>query len=102
MRLETDPTVIYGIKDFSGNLKKKHLTQRTPYNTYVIRGLPPGPIANPGKEAIEAVLFPAKTAYLYFVSKNDGTHYFSKTLTDHNNAVQKYQKKRRSRRRKTS
>ena len=102
MRLETDPTVIYGIKDFSGNLKKKHLTQHTPYNTYVIRGLPPGPIANPGKEAIEAVLFPAKTAYLYFVSKNDGTHYFSKTLTDHNNAVQKYQKKRRSRRRKTS
>jgi UPF0755 protein len=102
MRLETDPTVIYGIKDFSGNLKKKHLTQRTPYNTYVIRGLPPGPIANPGKEAIEAVLFPAKTAYLYFVSKNDGTHHFSKTLTDHNKAVQKYQKKRRSRRRKTS
>ena len=102
MRLETDPTVIYGIKDFSGNLKKKHLTQRTPYNTYVIRGLPPGPIANPGKEAIEAVLFPAKTNYLYFVSKNDGTHHFSKTLTDHNKAVQKYQKKRRSRRRKTS
>jgi UPF0755 protein len=102
MRLETDPTVIYGIKDFSGNLKKKHLTQSTPYNTYVIRGLPPGPIANPGKEAIEAVLFPAKTAYLYFVSKNDGTHHFSKTLTDHNKAVQKYQKKRRSRRRKTS
>ena len=102
MRLETDPTVIYGIKDFSGNLKKKHLTQRTPYNTYVIRGLPPGPIANPGKESIEAVLFPAKTAYLYFVSKNDGSHYFSKTLTEHNKAVQKYQKKRRSRRRKTS
>jgi UPF0755 protein len=102
MRLETDPTVIYGIKDFSGNLKKKHLTQRTPYNTYVIRGLPLGPIANPGKEAIEAVLFPAKTDYLYFVSKNDGSHYFSKTLTDHNKAVQKYQKKRRTRCRKTS
>ena len=102
MRLETDPTVIYGIKDFSGNLKKKHLTQRTPYNTYVIPGLPPGPIANPGKEAIEAVLFPAKTDYLYFVSKNDGSHHFSKTLTDHNKAVQKYQKKRRTRLRKTS
>ena len=102
MRLESDPTVIYGIKDFSGNLKKKHLTQRTPYNTYVIRGLPPGPIANPGKEAIEAVLFPANTNFLYFVSKNDGSHYFSKTLTEHNKAVQKYQKKRGSRRRKTS
>ena len=102
MRLETDPTVIYGIKDFSGNLKKKHLTQRTPYNTYVIRGLPPGPIANPGKEAIEAVLFPAKPDSLYFVSKNDGSHYFSKTLIEHNKAVQKYQKKRRTRRRKTS
>jgi len=102
MRLETDPTVIYGIKDFSGNLTKKHLTQRTPYNTYVIRGLPPGPIANPGKEAIEAVLFPAKTDYLYFVSKNDGSHYFSKTLTEHNKAVQKYQKKRRRRHKKSS
>lgn len=102
MRLETDPTVIYGIKDFSGNLTKKHLTQRTPYNTYVIRGLPPGPIANPGKEAIEAVLFPAKTDYLYFVSKNDGSHYFSKTLIEHNKAVQKYQKKRRRRHKKSS
>jgi UPF0755 protein len=95
MRLETDPTVIYGIKDFSGNLKKKHLNQRTPYNTYVIRGLPPGPIANPGKEAIEAVLFPAKTDYLYFVSKNDGSHHFSKTLVEHNRAVEIYQKKKR-------
>jgi UPF0755 protein len=95
MRLESDPTVIYGIKDFSGNLKKKHLTQRTPYNTYVTRGLPPGPIANPGKEAIEAVLFPAKTDYLYFVSKNDGSHHFSKTLVEHNRAVEIYQKKKR-------
>ncbi len=102
MRLETDPTVIYGIKDFNGNLKRKHLTQRTPYNTYVIRGLPPGPIANPGKEAIEAVLFPATTDYLYFVSKNDGSHYFSKTLIEHNKAVQKYQKKRRRRHKKSS
>ncbi|MFH1933175.1 MAG: endolytic transglycosylase MltG [Pseudomonadota bacterium] len=102
MRLESDPTVIYGIKDFSGNLKKKHLTQRTPYNTYVIRGLPPGPIANPGKEAIEAVLFPAKTDYLYFVSKNDGSHYFSKTLVEHNKAVEIYQKKKRMRRKKSS
>jgi UPF0755 protein len=102
MRLESDPTVIYGLKDFAGNLKKGHLTEPTPYNTYIIRGLPPGPIASPGKEAIEAVLFPAKTDYLYFVSKNDGSHHFSKTLSEHNRAVQKYQKKRRRRPAKTS
>jgi UPF0755 protein len=95
MRLESDPTVIYGLKDFTGNLKKRHLTQSTPYNTYVIRGLPPGPIASPGKAAIKAVLFPADTDYLYFVSKNDGSHHFSKTLSEHNRAVEKYQKKRR-------
>ena len=99
MRLESDPTVIYGVKGFTGNLKKKHLTEPTPYNTYVIHGLPPGPIASPGEEAIEAVLYPAKTHYLYFVSKNDGSHYFSKTLAEHNRAVQEYQKKSR---RKTS
>ncbi len=97
IRLETDPTVIYGIKNFDGNLKKKDLKRYTPYNTYVIRGLPPGAIANPGKEAIRAVIYPADTAYLYFVSKNDGTHYFSKTLSEHNRAVRKYQKNRRSR-----
>jgi UPF0755 protein len=102
MRLESDPTVIYGLKDFDGNLKKKHLSQRTPYNTYVIRGLPPGPIANPGKQAIEAVLFPAQTTYLYFVSKNDGSHCFSKTLVEHNKAVKIYQKKKRKRRKKSS
>jgi UPF0755 protein len=102
MRLESDPTVIYGLKDFTGNLKKKHLSQPTPYNTYIIRGLPPGPIANPGKDAINAVLFPAKTDYLYFVSKNDGTHYFSKTLVEHNEAVEIYQKKKRTRRKKSS
>jgi UPF0755 protein len=98
MRLESDPTVIYGLEDFNGNLIKKHLSRPTPYNTYVIRGLPPGPIANPGQKAIEAVLYPAKTDYLYFVSKNDGSHYFSKTLSEHNQAVAIYQKKRRSRR----
>ncbi len=97
IRLETDPTVIYGIKNFDGNLKKKDLTRYTPYNTYVIRGLPPGAIANPGKEAIRAILYPADTAYLYFVSKNDGTHHFSKTLSEHNRAVRKYQKNRRNR-----
>jgi len=94
-RLESDPTVIYGINNFDGNLRKKDLTTRTPYNTYVIRGLPPGAIANPGKEAIRAVLYPARTEYLYFVSKNDGSHHFSKTLSEHNRAVRIYQKKKR-------
>lgn len=102
MRLASDPTVIYGIKNFDGNLTRKDLATRTPYNTYVVRGLPPGPIANPGQEAIKAVLYPAKTNYLYFVSKNDGSHHFSKTLKEHNKAVIKYQKRRRTRYRKTS
>lgn len=94
MRLESDPTVIYGIKNFSGNLKKTDLTTYSPYNTYVIRGLPPGPIANPGLDSIKAVLFPARTKFLYFVSKNDGSHFFSDNLRDHNRAVYEYQKKR--------
>lgn len=102
MRLESDPTVIYGLKDFDGNLRRRHLVQPTPYNTYVIRGLPPGPIASPGQEAIKAVLYPAKSNYLYFVSKNDGSHYFSKTLSEHNRAVEIYQKKKRKRHRKKS
>jgi UPF0755 protein len=93
MRLESDPTVIYGIKDFDGNLTRKDLNRATPYNTYIIRGLPPGPIANPGLEAIRAVLYPAQTDYLYFVSRNDGSHHFSKTLSEHNKAVQIYQKR---------
>ncbi|MCG6893549.1 MAG: endolytic transglycosylase MltG [Desulfobacteraceae bacterium] len=92
MRLETDPTVIYGIENFDGNLTRKDLRAGTPYNTYVIRGLPPGPIANPGKAALEAALFPADTNYLYFVAKNDGTHAFSATLREHNRAVRRYQK----------
>lgn len=95
MRLESDPTVIYGIKDFNGNIKKRHLSENTPYNTYVIRGLPPGPIANPGIDAIRAVLLPSNTDYFYFVSKNDGTHYFSESLKEHNRAVQVYQKNRK-------
>jgi len=92
MRLYSCPTVIYGIEDFDGNLTKRDLEGYTPYNTYIIRGLPPGPICNPGKEAIEAALYPAKTKYLYFVSKNDGSHHFSSTLEEHNIAVRKYQK----------
>jgi UPF0755 protein len=92
MRLQTDPTVIYGLTDFDGNLTRKDLETPTPYNTYQINGLPPGPIANPGRAAIAAVLHPATASYLYFVSKNDGTHYFSHDLTEHNRAVLKYQK----------
>lgn len=91
MKLETDPTVIYGIKNFNGNITRKHLSAKTPYNTYVIRRLPPGPIASPGYESIEAALYPANVPYLFFVSKNDGTHFFSAKLNEHNNAVRKYQ-----------
>lgn len=92
MRLESDPTVIYGIEDFDGNLTRNDLSTKTPYNTYIIPGLPPGPIANPGLNAILAVLHPAQTDYVYFVSKNDGTHFFSKTLKEHDRAVRIYQK----------
>lgn len=92
MRLQSDPTVIYGLKDFSGNLTKKDLETPTPYNTYTNGGLPPGPIANPGVEALEAALYPANTNYLYFVSKNNGAHQFSSSLKEHNRAVQKYQR----------
>jgi len=93
MRLNSCPTVIYGIKDFTGNITKRDLERYTPYNTYLIRGLPPGPISNPGREAIMAALYPTETDYLYFVSKNDGSHHFSSSLEEHNIAVWKYQKK---------
>lgn len=95
MRLESDPTVIYGIKDFNGNIQRKHLQAYTPYNTYKIKGLPPGPIANPGKAAIKAALFPETTDYLFFVSRKDTTHQFSTNIKDHNRAVRKYQLRRR-------
>ena len=96
MRLESDPTVIYGIKNFDGNLTRKHLGTLTPYNTYKIKGLPAGPIANPGRAALEAALYPEKTVFLYFVSKRDSTHYFSTNLREHNLAVRKYQLKRKN------
>jgi UPF0755 protein len=97
MRLETDPTVIYGIPNFDGNLRRRDLSTYSPYNTYMIKGLPPGPIASPGASAIQAALYPAKTDFLYFVSKQDGTHKFSTSIKEHNAAVRKYQlrKKRR-------
>ena len=91
MRLQSDPTVIYAIPDFNGNLTKKHLKNKTPYNTYKIKGLPPGPIANPGRESLKAALWPADTKYLYFVAKGDKTHEFSTNLKAHNRAVRKYQ-----------
>jgi UPF0755 protein len=91
MRLESDPTVIYGVKDFAGNLTRQHLKTPSPYNTYLIRGLPPAPIANPGSAAINAALYPADTPYFYFVSKKDRTHKFSSTIDEHNRAVRKYQ-----------
>jgi len=94
MRLQSDPTVIYGIDDFDGNLTRSHLREKTPYNTYRIRGLPPGPICNPGLDAIMAVLYPSTERFLYFVSKNDGSHHFSTNLASHNRAVIKYQIKR--------
>ena len=90
--LASDPTVIYGIADFDGNLRKRDLERRTPYNTYMIQGFPPGPIANPGRSSIEAALYPAPVTYLYFVSRNDGSHHFSTTLREHNEAVRRYQK----------
>ncbi len=95
MKIQSDPTIIYGMWErYNGNLTKADLQERTPYNTYTIYGLPVGPIANPGRDSIKAVLFPAKTDYLYFVAKNDesGTHIFSKNLKEHNAAVNKYQK----------
>ena len=96
MRLQSDPTVIYGLENFNGNLTRADLRSPSPYNTYKIRGLPPGPIANPGLAAMKAALFPAAVGYLYFVSRNDGSHHFSRSLREHNVAVRKYQKNRRA------
>jgi UPF0755 protein len=93
MRLDSDPTVIYGIENFDGNLTRKHLRTPTPYNTYTRKGLPPGPIANPGRASIKAALYPADTPYLYFVANSKNSHYFSTTLEEHNRAVRKYQLK---------
>jgi UPF0755 protein len=97
MPLQADPTVIYGVENYAGRITRKHLTTYTPYNTYRIPGLPPGPIANPGEDALHAAAYPADVDYLYFVSRGDGTHVFSRNLREHNAAVKTYILDRRSR-----
>lgn len=96
MKLQTDPSILYSLYLLRGfhiekNIRKKDILFASPYNTYVIKGLPPGPIANPGEESLRAVFFPEKSDYLYFVSRNDGSHKFSKTYEEHQKAVYKYQ-----------
>jgi len=92
MRLQTDPTVIYGMGErYAGNIRKRDLTDDTPWNTYTRDGLPPTPIAMPGADALRAAVRPATTEYLYFVAKGDGSHQFSRTLEEHNRAVARYQ-----------
>jgi UPF0755 protein len=100
MPLQTDPTVIYALRKagrWDGNIRKKDLDIDSPYNTYRRPGLPPGPIASPGREAILATLHPADTKDLYFVSRNDGSHHFSETLSEHERAVDRYQRSRSAR-----
>jgi len=91
MRLESDPTVIYGLDHFDGNITRRDLTTPTPYNTYTRQGLPPGPIASPGIKSLLAAVYPAQTDYLYFVSRKDKTHQFSRTWEEHLQAVNRYQ-----------
>ncbi len=97
MRLQTDPTVIYAMVNFDGNIRKKDLSIDSPYNTYKYFGLPPGPIASPGLDSIRAALEPDQSDFLYFVSRKDGSHQFSTNYKDHSRAVQKYQLSHRTR-----
>ncbi len=90
MPLQSDPTAVYGVRAFQGKVTKADIQRPTPYNTYLMRGLPPGPIGNPGSGAILAALKPSRTDYLYFVARQDGTHQFSRTLEEHNRAVDRY------------
>lgn len=92
MPLQSDPTAVYGVRAFGGKVTKADLVRPSPYNTYLNRGLPPGPIGNPGADAIRAALHPARSNYLYFVARQDGTHQFSRTLEEHNRAVKTYLK----------
>lgn len=96
MRLESDPTTIYGIPDFDGNLKRIHLEdERNAWNTYRIAGLPPTPIASPGAASLRAVVEPAESDYLFFVSRNDGSHVFARSFAEHVNNVNRFQRSRR-------
>ncbi len=90
MPLQSDPTAVYGVRAFGGKVSRADIERRSPYNTYLIAGLPPGPIGNPGSDALRAALHPAATSYLYFVARQDGTHQFSRTLDEHNRAVARY------------
>lgn len=90
MPLQSDPTAVYGVRAFSGKVTKADIQRPSPYNTYLNRGLPPGPIGNPGSDSIQAALRPPRTDYLYFVARQDGTHQFSRTLEEHNRAVERY------------
>jgi UPF0755 protein len=90
MPLQSDPTAVYGVRAFAGKVTRADIDRPSPYNTYFIKGLPPGPIGNPGAGALEAALHPAATLYLYFVARQDGTHQFSRTLEEHNRAVHRY------------
>ena len=92
MRLDCDPTVRYSVKKFTGRITRRDLESDSPYNTYRKKGLPPTPICSPGRASIAAALRPARSPYLYFVARNDGSHYFSKSLREHNRAVRYYQK----------
>jgi UPF0755 protein len=94
MRLQADPTAIYGIKPLSEGVTAADVRRVTPYNTYVISGLPPGPIASPGKRSIRAALYPAAVPYLYFVAQGDGSHKFSSSSQEHNRAVRKYRERK--------
>jgi UPF0755 protein len=92
--LQADPTAIYGIKSSKEKITSEDIRRKTPYNTYTIKGLPPGPIASPGAKSIIAALYPAKVPYIYFVSNNDGTHHFSVSAEEHQSAVKEYREKK--------
>jgi UPF0755 protein len=97
MRLESDPTIIYGLKNYDGDIRRSDIRRPHPWNTYVIRGLPPTPIAGAGVAAVDAVLWPLQTGDFFFVSRNDGSHHFSETYAEHARMVNRFQRQRRGR-----